>query len=152
MRATLPAVRAHIETITGLFYDTMLTERPELLQVFSRSAQATGAQRQALDAVDAQALDLHLEHHVARHIARQDDVAAPAEHELGPSGQLRIGQHGQDIAHCAHAHQGVRARRDAEGIPGLQRDVFLDYHWLDCRTRPLWRAPRTTVSRPFPRD
>jgi nitric oxide dioxygenase len=48
VRATLPVVRQHLETITGVFYDTMLTEQPELLDVFSRSAQATGAQRQAL--------------------------------------------------------------------------------------------------------
>jgi nitric oxide dioxygenase len=48
VRATLPVVQQHLETITGVFYDTMLTEHPELLQVFSRSAQATGAQRQAL--------------------------------------------------------------------------------------------------------
>ncbi|WP_343962223.1 globin domain-containing protein, partial [Pseudonocardia alaniniphila] len=48
VRATLPVVRQHLETITGVFYDTMLAEHPELLDVFSRSAQATGAQRQAL--------------------------------------------------------------------------------------------------------
>ncbi|WP_436970662.1 globin domain-containing protein [Micromonospora avicenniae] len=48
VRATLPAVRTHIETITGLFYDTMLTENPELLRLFSRSAQASGEQRKAL--------------------------------------------------------------------------------------------------------
>jgi nitric oxide dioxygenase len=48
VRATLPVVQQHLQAITGVFYDTMLTEHPELLQVFSRSAQATGAQRQAL--------------------------------------------------------------------------------------------------------
>jgi nitric oxide dioxygenase len=48
VRATLPVVGQHLETITGVFYNTMLTEQPELLDAFSRSAQATGAQRQAL--------------------------------------------------------------------------------------------------------
>ena len=48
VRATLPVVQEHLETITGVFYDTMLADRHELLDVFSRSALATGAQRQAL--------------------------------------------------------------------------------------------------------
>jgi nitric oxide dioxygenase len=48
VRATLPIVGQHLERISGVFYDTMLTEQPDLLDLFSRSAQATGAQRQAL--------------------------------------------------------------------------------------------------------
>ncbi|MFI5938215.1 globin domain-containing protein [Actinoplanes sp. NPDC051494] len=46
--ATLPVVGQHIEEISGVFYDTMLGENPELLDLFSRSAQATGEQRSAL--------------------------------------------------------------------------------------------------------
>lgn len=48
VRATLPIVAQHLEHITGVFYDTMLTEQPDLRDLFSRSAQATGIQRQAL--------------------------------------------------------------------------------------------------------
>ncbi|RKN13609.1 hemin transporter [Micromonospora musae] len=59
VRATLPAVGAHLETITALFYDTMLAENPELRRLFSRSAQASGEQRRALaGAVIAFASDL----------------------------------------------------------------------------------------------
>jgi nitric oxide dioxygenase len=48
IRATLPAVGARLEAITGTFYDTMLGEHPGLLNLFSRSAQATGEQKAAL--------------------------------------------------------------------------------------------------------
>ncbi|GAA2657764.1 globin domain-containing protein [Paractinoplanes durhamensis] len=48
VEATLPVVGANLAAITGTFYDTMLGENPELLNLFSRSAQATGQQRQAL--------------------------------------------------------------------------------------------------------
>ncbi|MEV4351072.1 globin domain-containing protein [Actinoplanes sp. NPDC049596] len=46
--ATLPVVGAHIDQISGVFYDTMLGENPDLLNLFSRSAQATGEQKSAL--------------------------------------------------------------------------------------------------------
>ncbi len=46
--ATLPVVGEHLEEISGVFYDTMLGENPDLLNLFSRSGQATGEQRQAL--------------------------------------------------------------------------------------------------------
>ncbi|GAA2641320.1 FAD-binding oxidoreductase [Dactylosporangium fulvum] len=48
VEATLPIVADHLDTISGVFYDTMLGEQPDLLNLFSRSAQATGEQRQAL--------------------------------------------------------------------------------------------------------
>ncbi|MFI5841669.1 globin domain-containing protein [Catenuloplanes sp. NPDC051500] len=48
VRATLPAVGEHLEAITGTFYDTMLGDHPDLLNLFSRSAQATGEQKAAL--------------------------------------------------------------------------------------------------------
>ncbi|MET9112105.1 globin domain-containing protein [Streptomyces zhihengii] len=49
VRATLPAVGAHLTTITELFYRRMFEERPELLRtLFNRANQATGAQREAL--------------------------------------------------------------------------------------------------------
>jgi hypothetical protein len=41
VRATLPLVQEQIEAITGVFNDAMLVEQPELLDLFSRSAQAT---------------------------------------------------------------------------------------------------------------
>ncbi len=48
IEATLPVVGEHLETISGVFYDTMLGENPDLLNLFSRSAQATGEQKSAL--------------------------------------------------------------------------------------------------------
>jgi nitric oxide dioxygenase len=48
IEATLPIVGRHLDQISGIFYDTMLGENPELLNLFSRSAQATGEQKSAL--------------------------------------------------------------------------------------------------------
>ncbi|RBQ21802.1 hemin transporter [Spongiactinospora rosea] len=45
---TLPVVGEHLGDISGVFYDTMLGENPDLLNLFSRSAQATGEQKSAL--------------------------------------------------------------------------------------------------------
>ncbi|GAB1644530.1 globin domain-containing protein [Krasilnikovia sp. MM14-A1259] len=50
VRATLPAVRAHGEQITGAFYSRMFAAHPDLLDLFNRGNQATGRQRQALAA------------------------------------------------------------------------------------------------------
>ncbi|GAB3800174.1 globin domain-containing protein [Micromonospora zhanjiangensis] len=46
--ATLPLVRAHGEEVTGTFYRRMFAAHPDLLNLFNRGNQATGAQRQAL--------------------------------------------------------------------------------------------------------
>ncbi len=48
--ATLPAVRAHGEAITGRFYQRMFDAHPELLDIFNRGNQATGQQKAALAA------------------------------------------------------------------------------------------------------
>jgi nitric oxide dioxygenase len=48
VEATLPVVGRHLEEISDTFYDTMLSENPGLLNLFSRSAQATGEQKSAL--------------------------------------------------------------------------------------------------------
>ncbi|GIH25946.1 hemin transporter [Acrocarpospora phusangensis] len=48
VEATLPVVAEHLGAISGVFYDTMLGENPDLLNLFSRSAQATGEQKNAL--------------------------------------------------------------------------------------------------------
>ncbi|MEU4228650.1 globin domain-containing protein [Nonomuraea sp. NPDC026600] len=48
VKATLPVVGEHLDTISGVFYDTMLGENTDLLNLFSRSAQATGEQKHAL--------------------------------------------------------------------------------------------------------
>ncbi|WP_327007965.1 FAD-binding oxidoreductase [Dactylosporangium sp. NBC_01737] len=48
VEATLPVVADHLDAISDVFYRTMLDENPDLLNLFSRSAQATGQQRQAL--------------------------------------------------------------------------------------------------------
>ncbi|WP_216586738.1 globin domain-containing protein [Streptomyces brasiliscabiei] len=49
VRATLPVVGASLTTITEVFYRRLFEERPELLRdLFNRTNQATGAQREAL--------------------------------------------------------------------------------------------------------
>ncbi|MHC3472525.1 globin domain-containing protein [Streptomyces sp. 7R007] len=49
VRATLPAVGAHLDEITERFYAGMFAARPELLRdLFNRGNQAAGTQRQAL--------------------------------------------------------------------------------------------------------
>ncbi|GAA1078997.1 globin domain-containing protein [Nocardiopsis metallicus] len=49
VRATIPAVAGALDTITTRFYETMLGERPELLDgLFNRGNQASGQQRKAL--------------------------------------------------------------------------------------------------------
>jgi nitric oxide dioxygenase len=48
VEATLPVVGEHLEEISQVFYETMLGENPDLLNLFSRSGQATGEQRHAL--------------------------------------------------------------------------------------------------------
>ncbi|WP_017540767.1 globin domain-containing protein [Nocardiopsis halophila] len=51
VRATLPAVAGSLDAITARFYDTMLGDRPELLDgLFNRGNQADGGQRRALAA------------------------------------------------------------------------------------------------------
>ncbi len=45
VRATLPAVQAHVTAITGRFYQRMFAAHPELLDLFNRGNQATGAQQ-----------------------------------------------------------------------------------------------------------
>jgi nitric oxide dioxygenase len=37
VEATLPVVGEHLDTIASVFYDTMLGENPDLLNLFSRS-------------------------------------------------------------------------------------------------------------------
>ncbi|MGV9775914.1 globin domain-containing protein [Streptosporangium sp. NPDC003464] len=49
VRATLPVVGASLDAITTRFYETMFSERPELLDgLFNRGNQANGEQRRAL--------------------------------------------------------------------------------------------------------
>ena len=55
--ATMPVVGANIDAISGVFYDT-LAENPELLDLFSRSGQATGDAGALAGAVVAFATDL----------------------------------------------------------------------------------------------
>lgn len=50
VRATLPAVQAHGEAITGRFYQRMFEAHPELLDIFNQGNQATGQQKAALAA------------------------------------------------------------------------------------------------------
>ncbi|MBW4718564.1 globin domain-containing protein [Saccharothrix obliqua] len=58
VRATAATVVRHGEEITGRFYDRMFTAHPELLDLFNRGNQASGAQRQAL-AVSVAAVAAH---------------------------------------------------------------------------------------------
>ncbi len=48
--ATAPAVAAHAEEITALFYPSMFAAHPELLRIFNQGNQATGEQSRALAA------------------------------------------------------------------------------------------------------
>ncbi|MEU4804011.1 globin domain-containing protein [Actinosynnema sp. NPDC023587] len=50
IRATADTVVRHGAEITGRFYERLLTAHPELLDLFNRGNQATGAQREALAA------------------------------------------------------------------------------------------------------
>lgn len=63
VRATIPAVAEALDTITARFYDTMLGDRPELLDgLFNRGNQASGDQRRALAGSIAAFATLLLEH------------------------------------------------------------------------------------------
>lgn len=83
--ATLPAVQAHGEAITGRFYQRMFDAHPELLDVFNRGNQATGQQKAALAAA----------------------VVAYAEHLTG-DGRVPWGPILDRIAH-KHASLGITA-------------------------------------------
>jgi nitric oxide dioxygenase len=83
--ATLPAVRAHGEAITGRFYQRMFAAHPELLDLFNLGNQATSQQRAALAAA----------------------VVAYAEHLTGQS-RLPWGPVLDRIAH-KHASLGITA-------------------------------------------
>ncbi|GLY19540.1 hemin transporter [Kineosporia sp. NBRC 101677] len=48
IRATAPVVAGHLDEISSEFYDSLLSENPQLWNVFSRSAQASGEQKRAL--------------------------------------------------------------------------------------------------------
>ncbi|MFU8873810.1 globin domain-containing protein [Micromonospora sp. SL4-19] len=84
--ATLPAVQAHGEAITGRFYQRMFDAHPELLDIFNRGNQATGQQKAALAAA----------------------VAAYAEHLTGGSSGMPWGPILDRIAH-KHASLGITA-------------------------------------------
>jgi hypothetical protein len=73
----------------------------------------------------AQTFDFHLQHH-RFHIPREHDVAATAQHEERSAPQFFVRQQLQNVINAAHMHQGLRARRDAKAVEGLQRAVFLD--------------------------
>lgn len=85
VRATLPAVLAHGEAITGRFYQRMFDAHPELLDIFNRGNQATGQQKAALAAA----------------------VVAYAEHLVGDGG-MPWGPILDRIAH-KHASLGITA-------------------------------------------
>ncbi|MEU8262528.1 globin domain-containing protein [Micromonospora sp. NPDC048999] len=83
--ATLPAVQAHGEAITGRFYQRMFDAHPELLNIFNQGNQATGQQKAALAAA----------------------VVAYAEHLTG-AGNMPWGPILDRIAH-KHASLGITA-------------------------------------------
>ncbi|MCW3844011.1 globin domain-containing protein [Micromonospora yasonensis] len=86
VRATLPAVQAHGEAITGRFYQRMFDAHPELLDIFNRGNQATGQQKAALAAA----------------------VVAYADHLTGGAGGVPWGPILDRIAH-KHASLGITA-------------------------------------------
>ncbi|WP_433237930.1 globin domain-containing protein [Streptosporangium sp. CA-135522] len=63
VRATLPVVGASLDAITTRFYETMFSERPELLDgLFNRGNQASGEQRRALAGSIASFATMLLDH------------------------------------------------------------------------------------------
>ncbi|MEV0422227.1 globin domain-containing protein [Streptosporangium canum] len=63
VRATLPVVGASLDAITARFYETMFSERPELLDgLFNRGNQANGEQRRALAGSIASFATMLLDH------------------------------------------------------------------------------------------
>lgn len=78
IRATLPAVGAAIEDITGLFYRKLFAAHPELLRdLFNRGNQANGEQRKALAGAVAGFAGLLIE----RPDARPDAMLARIAHK-----------------------------------------------------------------------
>ena len=74
----------------------------------------------------APALALDLEDQRS-HIARQHDVAAAPQHELGPLPE-RVGQRPAHVIDPAHPNQLVRPGRDAKAVVGLQGYLPLNEH------------------------
>lgn len=63
VRATLPIIGASLDAITKRFYETMFSERPELLDgLFNRGNQANGEQRRALAGSIASFATMLLDH------------------------------------------------------------------------------------------
>ncbi|MEV4244470.1 globin domain-containing protein [Streptosporangium canum] len=63
VRATLPVIGASLDAITARFYETMFSERPELLDgLFNRANQANGEQRRALAGSIASFATMLLDH------------------------------------------------------------------------------------------
>ncbi|WP_035855018.1 globin domain-containing protein [Cryptosporangium arvum] len=89
VEATLPIVGAHLGAISGVFYDTMLAENPELRNLFSRSAQATGEQKNALAGA----------------------VAAYAAHLTGTGPDARVFDHLVERIAQRHCALGIRAEQ-----------------------------------------
>lgn len=48
--ASVPVLREHGVTITGIFYKNMFAAHPELTQIFNMGNQASGVQQQSLAA------------------------------------------------------------------------------------------------------
>ena len=76
---------------------------------------------------DAHAAHLDLEHDL-RHVARQDDVAAAAEDELGRAAELRVVDDAAHVGVAGDPHERLRHRRKAEGVVGFEADPRLDLH------------------------
>ena len=70
-------------------------------------APASTIQASARSSTSAHAAHLDLEHHL-RHVARQDDVAAAAEHELRRAAELGSSTHAAHVGVARDAHQVLR--------------------------------------------
>jgi uncharacterized protein YajQ (UPF0234 family) len=89
-----------------------------------------------------QPLDLDLQHQWL-HVAREHDVAAPAQYETGCVAPAWIGPQLGHVPLAGDAHQVLRARDDAEAVVRLQRDVVLHDHGriVASSTRDSRRSP-----------
>ena len=68
------------------------------------------------------AADRHVQHH-AVDVARQDDIAAAAQHEARQAGQAGIGQGGAQHLDAGDPHVKAGAGGDAEGVAVLQGKI-----------------------------
>ena len=119
--ATAPAVAAHAEEITALFYPSMFAARPDLLRIFNKGNQATGEQSRALAAsVVAYAVqlidpDAPSFQHVMRRIAHK---------------HVSLGISGEQYTIVGHHLLGAVAEVLGDAVTPEVADAWGEVYWL----------------------